>query len=69
MQINLPAHQEEFINQQLDAGLYASADELFQDMLNNYMLLSDLELKARVGPELKSNAEHILSELGMTTAL
>lgn len=66
MQINLSEHQEEFINQQLDAGLYSSVDEMFQEILNNFMLLSDPEFKARVDAGIQSGLADIEAGRVMT---
>ena len=48
MNINLPEHQEAFINQQIKTGAYHSLDELFQDLIADYMLQTQPELKASI---------------------
>jgi len=67
MNINLPEHQEEFINQQVIEGGYRSVDEWLQEIIYDRMLQVNPALKAELDASLDRGLADI--EAGRTKPL
>jgi len=63
MDINLPEHQEAFINRQVQAGIYASPEAMIEEILQGIMHDGMFQLAPEYGAELEASLDKGLADI------